>query len=150
MARHKSPNVKKYWPLLKEMQRLINNGARPHAAALKLAKKHWRALSKTEDACVHWFEYNQRKFLDELDPVFAERTAMVKWAKNLDPPAPGLLKEWEKSLEPEELKQAREVAEERKRKAEVDLWHEWFRDDPKGALAQLLDEIKRDEESFDD
>jgi hypothetical protein len=90
MARHKSPNVKKYWPLLKEMQRLINNGARPHAAALKLAKKHWRALSKTEDACVHRFEYNQRKFLDELDPVFAERTAMVKWAKNLDPPAQAL------------------------------------------------------------
>ena len=73
MARRKSPKVKKCWPLLEEMQRLINNGARPHAAAVKLAKEHWRSLSKTEDACVHWFEDNQRKFLDELDPVFAER-----------------------------------------------------------------------------
>jgi hypothetical protein len=144
VARHKSPKVKKYWPLLEEMQRLINNGARPHAAAVKLAKEHWRDLSKTEDAAVHWLEDNQRKFIDELDPVFAERAEALEWAKALDPPVEWLQKVWEKSLQPEELKKAREAAEERERKWWVKRWYEWFRDDPKAALAAMLDEIKRD------
>ena len=73
---------------------------------------------------------------------------MVKWLKTLDPPVEWLLKAWEKSLQPEELNKAREATEGRERK--VERWHERFRDDSKAALTQLLDEIKRDEESFDD
>ena len=49
---------------------------------------------------------------------------------------------------PEELEKKRRAAEKRER--EIERWHEWFRDDPKAALAEMLDEIKRDEESSDD
>jgi hypothetical protein len=143
MARHKPPKVKKHWHFLKEMQRLVSSGDRPHTAAKELAKEHWLGLSRTKKSCIHWFEDNYRKFRDELDPVFAERTRTVKWLKTVHPPVKWLQEAWEKSLQPEELMRGRAAAEERERKAEVERWHVWFKDDPKAALAYLLDEMKK-------
>jgi len=125
-------------------------------------------VSKTEDACVQWLKDNQRKFRGELRPStllgrLKERNA---WLDRENP-------NWREELQEQQLrdrreareaalkwdqdhpKEAAERAKKRRRAAEetarkVDRWHEWFRYDPKGALAQLLDEIKRDQAPFDD
>jgi hypothetical protein len=80
VTRHKSPRVVKHWHLLKKMRRLIVSGdLSAHAAAVKLAKEHWRGLSKTQKACVHWFEDNYRKFRHEL-----RRTEADIWKDQLE------------------------------------------------------------------
>jgi len=69
MARHRSPLVARFWHLLMDMQSLIDGGMTPNAAAVKLARKHWRRRTmpcKTYDAAVQWFKRNQRLFLDDL------------------------------------------------------------------------------------
>jgi hypothetical protein len=168
-TRRRSRRVEKHWSLLVQMQKLIENAnLTPNKAAVVVAKDHWRSVSKTKPAGVQWFKDNQRKFLGELRPStllerLQERNA---WLDRENP-------NWREELREQRLrdlneerndarkwdrdhpKEAAEREEKQRRAAEeaarkVDRWHEWFRDDPKGALAQLLDEIKRDKESFDD
>jgi hypothetical protein len=173
MARRKPPRVAKHWNLLKQMQNLIQCGMKPRAAAVKVAKEHWHCVSKTRDACVQWLKDNQRKFREELDPIFALEkefeAARLEQLKKLssrereryereqeqrlrerDEARKAALK-WDRDHPKEAAERAeklRRAADARERK--IERWHEWFRDDPKAALAQLLDEIKRDEASYDD
>jgi hypothetical protein len=168
-TRHRSPRVEKHWGLLVQMQKLIEDAnLSPNKAAVMVAKDHWSSVSKTEDACVQWLKDNQRKFRGELRPStlrerLEERNAWLdrenpNWREELQEQQLRDLREARKAAlkwDRDHPKEAAERAEKQRRAAEeaarkVDRWHEWFRDDPKGALAQLLDEIKRDEESFDD
>jgi hypothetical protein len=168
-ARRRSPRVGKHWDLLVQMQKLIEDvNLSPNKAAVIVAKHHWRSVSKTEDACVQWLKDNQRKFRGELRPStlrerLKERNAWLdrensNWReelqeqrlRDLDEAREAALK-WDR----DHPKEAAERAEKQRRAAEeaarkVDRWHDWFRDDPKGALAQLLDEIERHEVWFDD
>ena len=69
MARHRSPLVARFWHLLLDMQSLIDGGMTPNAAAVRLAREHWRRRTmpcKTYDAAVQWFKRNQRLYLDDL------------------------------------------------------------------------------------
>ena len=69
MARHRSPLVARFWHLLMDMQSLIDGGMTPNAAAVRLAREHWRRSTmpcKTYDAAVQWLKRNQRLFLDDL------------------------------------------------------------------------------------
>jgi hypothetical protein len=169
LTRRRSRRVEKYWGLLVQMQKLIEDAnLSPNKAAVMVAKDHWRSVSKTEDACVQWLKDNQRKFRGELRPStllerLEERNARLdrenpNWReeeqeqrlRDLDEAREARLK-WDRDHPKEAAERAekqRRAAERRERK--VERWHEWFREDPKAALAELLDEIKRDEESFDD
>ena len=168
-TRRRSPRVEKHWGLLVQMQKLIEDAnLSPNKAAVVVAKDHWRSVSKTEDACVQWLKDNQRKFRGELRPStlrerLEERNAWLdrenpNWREELQEQQLRDLREAREAAlkwDRDHPKEAAERAEKQRRAAEeaarkVERWHEWFRDDPKAALAQLLDEIKRDEESFDD
>jgi hypothetical protein len=62
-----------------DMQSLIEGGMTPNAAAVRLAREHWRRRTmpcKTYDAGVQWLKRNQRLFLDDL------RNA--RWNERLD------------------------------------------------------------------
>jgi hypothetical protein len=163
-TRRRSRRVEKHWGLLVQMQKLIENAnLSPNKAAVMVAKDHWRSVSKTEDACVQWLKDNQRKFRGELRPStllerLEERNAWLdrenpNWREELQQQrvrdlhdAREAALKWER----DHPKEAAERAEKQRRAAEgrqreVERWHEWFRDDPKAALAHLLHEIKRDE-----
>jgi hypothetical protein len=163
--RRRSPRVTKHWDLLVQMQKHIDDKLSPNKAAVMVAKDNWRkSASKSEGACVQWLKDNQRKFRNELRPStllerLKERNAWLdrenpRWREELLEQQlrnSAAMREHQRRFyeeHPEELEKKRRAAEERERK--VERWHEWFRDDPKAALAQLLDEIKRDEEWFDD
>lgn len=59
----------KRWNALLEMQRLVNSGSRPNAAAVLIANQHWREISKTHPAAVQWLKRNQRQFTALLSDV---------------------------------------------------------------------------------
>jgi hypothetical protein len=68
------------------MQRLIDRGVPPHAAAVMVANKdkgkRWRVVTKGQyESAVWWLQYNQRKFrdelCDELNPNFFAKRACV-------------------------------------------------------------------------
>jgi hypothetical protein len=155
---------------LERMQSLIVGGMKPHAAAVKVARECWRSVSRSDRAAVQWLKDNQRKFRDELDPIFALEKEFEAWRlerlKKLSPRERERYEREQKqrlrerdearkaALNRDHPKEAAERTEKRRRAAEarerkIERWHEWFKDDPKAALAQLLDEIKRDEEAFD-
>jgi hypothetical protein len=169
-TRRRSPRVEKHWGLLVQMQKLIEDAnLSPNKAAVMVAKDNWRNVSKTEHACVQWLKDNQRKFRGELrrpSTLLERLKERNAWLNRENP-------NWREELHEQQLREIREArerrlkwardhskeaaerAEQRRRAADkaarkVERWHEWFREDPKAALAELLDEIKRDEESFDD
>jgi hypothetical protein len=164
--RRRSPRVAKHWNLLVQMQKLIDDGKHtPNKAAVMVAKDHWRRVSKSEGACIQWLKDNQRKFRNELPRRGSLRERLEERNAWLDRENP----HWREELQEQQLRKMREMKEQARKYYEehpeelekrlradeeaarrADRWHEWFRDDPKAALAQLLDEIKRDEESFDD
>ena len=59
------------------MQRLVNHGSRPNAAAVLIANQHWRDISKTRSAAVQLLKRNQRKFSAQLSDVL-NRTGRAK------------------------------------------------------------------------
>jgi hypothetical protein len=92
MARHRSPRVVKHWPLLVEMQGLIDSGVTRHGAAVMVADKNkrWCAITKGKyESAVWWLCDNHKKFSDELQPrlvVFEEmRAAREEWLSKLGP-----------------------------------------------------------------
>jgi hypothetical protein len=150
---------------------------KPHAAAVKIAKECWRSVSRSEHACVQWLKDNERKFRVELDPIlrlFSEVGAKRLERPNLSPrerereqelleqrlqrdqrearrdqrDARERALKWERDHPKERAEKRRRADEAREQK--IERWHEWFRDDPKAALAHMLNEIQRDEKSFDD
>jgi hypothetical protein len=154
VTRRKSKRVVEHWHLLDLMQCHIEVGLSPNAAAVKVAKEHWRGVSKTEGACVQWLKDNQRKFRDELDPERALQARTLQWLKSLPPHEQehheremrhfeGMRENARRFNEehPEELEKRRRTTEEAAWR--IKLWHRWFRDDPKEALAQLIDELKK-------
>jgi hypothetical protein len=89
MARHRSPRVVKNWHLLVQMRGLIDSGVTRHGAAVMVADKHWRVVSKSRDACIWWLQDNYRKFRDELNSGFAVfkeiRAGREEWLSKLSP-----------------------------------------------------------------
>jgi hypothetical protein len=153
MARHQSPRVEKHWPLLVQMQWLIQSGVTRHGAAVSVAKKDWRGVSKSYDACVWWLQDNYRKFRDELDPVakfFAkqredeerERLSKLTPAERYEQRKKEM-KEKRASVTKYEKAKARAARLEATRQEEVKSarWQEWFKQDPKGAVYALIDEL---------
>jgi hypothetical protein len=82
--------VKDFWPLLVEMQRHIDSGVTRRGAAVKVANKHWRVITKGKyESAVQWLQDNHRKFRDELNPRFAvlekDRAAREERLSKLSP-----------------------------------------------------------------
>jgi hypothetical protein len=53
------------------MQGLVSRGTTPNAAAVSIANKHWRDISKTPSAAVQLLKRNQRIFSGELIDVLS-------------------------------------------------------------------------------
>jgi hypothetical protein len=157
MARRKPPRVAKHWNLVQRMQGLIEDGTKPHAAAVKIAKECWRSVSRSEHACVQWLKDNQRKFRGELDPIlalFKSFEAGKLEHLNLSPRErereqelleQRLLRDLREAREAalkwdrDHPKKAAERAEKWRRDADarerkIKRWRKWFREDPKAAL----------------
>jgi hypothetical protein len=148
MARHRSPRVKQFWHLLQEMQRLIDEDKLPpNKAAVRLANKHWRAITKGKyESAVDWLKDNQRKFCGELRKLSAVER-MEKFTRE----NPGWReKVWERELRHVEAmaentrKFFEEHSEELERKLRADrraAWRAWrarFDEDPEAALAEIF------------
>jgi hypothetical protein len=152
--RPRSPRVEKHWGLLVQMQKLIEDTKlSPNKAAVVVAKDNWRSVSKTELACVQWLKDNQRKFRGELRPsTLLQRLVEYNdrrnpnWREELQEQMRRGIEWAEKTVE--RMEKERRAAEEAAR--EVNEWHARFSYDPKGAIAELLNEIQRDKKSFDD
>jgi hypothetical protein len=83
VARRRSPRVQRLWHLLRRMQRMINNGRTPNAAAVVLAARHWRDIASPRaqygyEAAVQWLKDNQRKFRRELRAELRQRRPMFR------------------------------------------------------------------------
>ena len=82
MTRHRSPRVRDFWHLLMDMQSLVERNIRPHAAAVRLAREHWRMMPcKTYDSTIQWFKRNQRLFLDDLRSTTWEEQVHRMWER---------------------------------------------------------------------
>jgi hypothetical protein len=68
MARRKyPPRVSRNWRFLQEMQQLVEGGMTPNAAAIRIARQHWRVITNgTYEAAIHWLKDNQRRFSAQL------------------------------------------------------------------------------------
>jgi hypothetical protein len=90
VARRRSPRVKDDWHLLVLTQQLIDDGATPNAACVMVATAHWKETrSETFENFVWWLKYNQRLFLEDLNPTLALlapfRAAALERLKNITP-----------------------------------------------------------------
>jgi hypothetical protein len=154
MVRHRSPRVEKHWDLLVQMQWLIDSGVTRHGAAVMVANKHWRVITKGKyESAVGWLQDNYRKFRDELHPGFAAfeeiRAAREEWLSKLSPQERKRAEqhyeqELQRTVPAKRTRAERAALREARRRDEVESvrWQEWFKQDPKGAVYALIDELK--------
>jgi hypothetical protein len=58
---------------LLEVQRLVNQGVSPNAAAVAIARQRWRSFSPTYGAAHQWLKRNQRTFGPDLNDYVKQR-----------------------------------------------------------------------------
>ncbi|MCX7310193.1 MAG: hypothetical protein NTV56_00330, partial [Alphaproteobacteria bacterium] len=67
------------WDALLSMQKLIDRGFRPNAAAVQIANSRWASISKTPEAATQWLKRNQREFKPDLQATIKSQSHISTW-----------------------------------------------------------------------